>query len=429
MATAIRRVRASTRSSRLVISLMVLAIVPVMLSWVRFAATPLTVAEDGADFAVFYTAGSLVNADRADLLYDVPAFQDAYVTATGKRANQTGTLFGNSPAFAVLMAPFAALPFVAAWQVFTLLGIASLVMGAWLLGPRSGRATLGVLGLLLITKPAMSAFSSGQSIFFWFLVLALILTMIERRWLRAAGVLAGLLVLKPSLLVGVGLWWIIDRRMRRALGAAIVSAAIVVAASAAVVGDAWMAYPNGVADFADLHSSSPGMAVQFSPRGFFDLVSADLGVFASAVTLALLVLGAAFLWRLKQRGAGPEVMFGAAVFASAWMSPHFLMHDWLLLAVAIAAMHRTGRFARADLIGASAVLATLAVWSPVIAKEMMSNLGWGIQVAVVGLALATWYLFRAKSIMPRTEIVIDLTDAAMAAYGDEAATSSAVPLR
>ena len=218
---------------RIVMVALVLACVPVLVNvGARIGNAPEhgwlgsgSAGEIGNDFAVFYTAGALILDRSPELLYDMDQFQAAYAEATGKDPAAFGTMFGNPPAFAIAMAPLSLLPWEAAWIAWTVVGLAALALALKALGLNG---VLPIWGIVLLSPLGYLAVTSGQSSFAWLLVVALVFFMLDRGSVTGAGLVAGLLIVKPPLLVGLGLWWVLDRRMRPALAAAGLSASAVV---------------------------------------------------------------------------------------------------------------------------------------------------------------------------------------------------------
>ncbi len=150
----------------------------------------------------------------------------------------------------------------------------------------------------------------------------------DRRFL--AGLAAGLLLYKPQLLLGLGLWWLFDvRRFWPALAGLAVT-------GMALAGLSWAVLPAETAewlrrlpdiarydafDFYNLHN----------PRGFGALLTDNKRV-GDWVGLAGLGVAVGWLWRFRRRHAADDrLVFAAAVFTTLWGSPHTMTYEWALV--------------------------------------------------------------------------------------------------
>lgn len=379
--------------------LAMLACVPVAAWWVAWIVDiPDSGASSGAtafgvadDFGVFYTSGLLVVEGETGVLYDIEAFRVEFTTVMN-RPPQSNTAFANAPAFALLMAPFSVVPWETAWAIWTVLGIGALALGLRFLGVR--RAALGAV-VLLLSFPAFLAVNSGQSTFFWFCLVSAIVLAFKADARLVGGALAGLLILKPPLALGFGLWWLIDRRMHRTLIAAASSAVVVVVVSLPFVGKTWLEYPAAIFRFADMHASTEAQTAQFSPWGFTDLLFPGHQALAASVGVASSVVAVlAFIMFFRRHRDEWPLLFAASIFATLWISPHVLPYDWTLLAISLILLWQA-RGALADSwIRAGIVLALVSLWSLPIAVGMTRELGWAIQIAVPTLGLVAWFIAR-----------------------------------
>lgn len=379
--------------------LAMLACIPVGAWWVAWVvdipqngvlggATAFGVADD---FAVFHTSGTLILDGDVGLLYDVEAFRDRFADNTSAIV-RSNTAFANTPAFALVMAPYALFSWQTAWIIWTVLSLGALVLGLRLLGvPRFVRGA----GILLLTFPAFLAVNSGQSTFFWFCILAAVFLSLQRGSNVLAGVLAGLLILKPPLLIGLGLWWLIDRRKHKTLFTAAVSAIAVVIVSAPFVGRAWIEYPFAALRFADMHAGSGAQEVQFSPWGFIDLLWPGHQVAATAFGVAAAILGVvAFVTFFRRHRDEWPLLFAAAIFATLWISPHVLPYEWVLLALPLIVLWQYRPGSKEVWLRAAIVLAFIGLWSLPVTVRMTNGLGWAVQLAVPTLAVVVWFIAR-----------------------------------
>jgi hypothetical protein len=201
----------------------------------------------GADFSAFYWAGHAVTHGRAEQLYDIEA-QAAFLDALRAPAPSSAEVhaFVSPPYWALFFAPFGVLPYPAALTVFwalslALLGLNVRALSAELpaldaLGPPGRRVALAI-GFF----PCLFSFLNGQTSLLLLTPLTLFFVLLRRREDLWAGLVLGLLAVKPQLafgpvllLVGAGRW--------RALAGAALSAAAWLALGIALL-------PQAMADY------------------------------------------------------------------------------------------------------------------------------------------------------------------------------------
>ncbi len=285
----------------------------------------------GLDFVNFWSAGKLALAGLAERGYDDLAYKSLlrewFSPATGF------TNLSYPPHLLPLLVPFAALPYFWAYALWSLLGTAAFViaiLGRW---PRPTDAPL--IAALLIAPALLSNLAFGQIALFATLLFIGAFRLLPQRPVLA-GVLLGLLTVKPQLgllvplfLIAIGAW--------RTIAAATVTTAILVALSLALFGLApwrlWLSetaaiqwsYIVSMNDFYAAHMVTPyaalwwlGLPVKAALAGQW-LASAGI-----AVTTALVARSSAE-WPLK---------VAVLALGSVMVVPYVLAHD---LAVPLAA--------------------------------------------------------------------------------------------
>lgn len=281
----------------------------------------------GTDHTAFHTAAVLLAEGRGEALYDypdLPEFARRQEQIVGK--DDFLDPFRNPPFYALLYLPTARLQYLASYCVWAVVGLLALVGGLYLMcGRRLGRP----LAWTLSFYPVFAAVSFGQNTLLSFGVFAIVFRLLqgERRYL--AGLAAGLLLFKPQLLLGLGVWWMLDvRRYWPALAG-------LAAATAAVGLLSWLAVPAETAEWVRrLPDIARYDAFAFfnlhNPRGFGALLTGDKAV-GNWFGLVGLGLAVGWLWRVWRRYRGElPVMFAAGVFATLWGSPHTMTYEWAL---------------------------------------------------------------------------------------------------
>jgi alpha-1,2-mannosyltransferase len=306
----------------------------------------------GTDHTAFHTAAALLADGRGDVLFDYPdliEFRTRQEEITGK----PGFLdpYRNPPFYALLYLPTARLPYLASFIVWAIVGLIALVVGLILIrgtnppsptvqvkpfanarAPSYRDGPMWTLAWALSFYPTFAAVSFGQNTLLSFAAFGLAFRCLatERRFL--AGLSAGLLLYKPQLLLGLGVWWLLD--LRRAwpswLGLA-ATGSVFMAISVVFVHDETREWVHRLPDIArydafefyNLHNC----------RGFGALLLGDKAA-GNWFGLAGLALSVGWLgWMWKQHGSNVRIMFAAAVFATLWGSPHTMTYEWALVVI------------------------------------------------------------------------------------------------
>ncbi len=295
------------------------------------------------DFTIFYTAGKSIIEGRGRQLYDVDmqfAIQREFASEVKHRENPLP--FNHPPFEALLFAPLARLPYVAAYLVWAVFNIA-LILGFWiLLRPRlpSLHGFLPALPLLAMFAffPVSMALLQGQDSILLLLLYGLAFCALATGRAFVAGACLGLALFKFQLVLPFVLVLLI-RRQWRAIAGFIVTAFALLLVSATVVG--WsgvMAYPGFV-----LRLSRSGAQAGIYPRDMPNLRGLVAGslhfeglpaaLLIVATSIALLAL-AAYWWRV-QPGRQFSLGFSLCLTVTTMVSYHLLVHDLSLLILPI----------------------------------------------------------------------------------------------
>ena len=285
------------------------------------------------DFISYWAAGRLGLAGQAPLAYDFAAHRAVELQAT----LVAGLPFGYPPAFLLLAAPFAALPYPPAavlWVVLT--------WAAYALSVR--RWSRHAFWLAMAMPPLLINAVTGQA---GFLVAALFIagmTLLPRRPL-AAGILLGLIVLKPQLGLVIPFALAAGREWRAFLGAFLAAAGLLLL-GLLVFG--WQSYAAWLHN-AGLYSSvvAEGLAGWQRMASVYAALRFDgLGAVPAWIAQAVLGLGAlaaaCLIWR---RSADRNARAAALAAATALASPYLFGYDLLLLVMPLGWLVARGRHA------------------------------------------------------------------------------------
>lgn len=287
------------------------------------------------DFSAFYAAGHVVATGLGAHLYDPGTMRAAEYAAAGRQVGGSGLLmYFNPPFFALLYWPLTNVSLQHAYQLWTVLNAALLVLNCWLLIrltpalPRRWRLVL-VIGYLTL-YPLTFGLRLGQFSLILQASWAAGALLLEQHRDRSAGLAFSLLLIKPELLIPAGLFLVLKRRWQSFITLVPVALAAV-ALSIAVVGlPGALHYPGFVLGSTASNGSgvAPNLMIDYSGT-----IAAAFGHGASvtrplaSAALALLSLGAvAYL-------AGPPGRSRSAALAPAEVATRF-RGEWLALSLA-----------------------------------------------------------------------------------------------
>lgn len=281
------------------------------------------------DFSVFHQAGILANAGHAADAYD-----DGKMIATQHAAFPGSTLrlpWNYPPTFQLLLMPFGALPYVAAWLVWSCLlyGCYTLLM-AKLVQDARRRAFL-----LLAPGVAVNLFFGQNGVLSTVLMGGGVLLLGSRPIL--AGVLLGMLAYKPQLALLAPLALIAGREWR-ALAAATASQAALAALSVAVLGvEPWTGFLHKATHPAAVLASSSDWRAVPSIMTFAKTIG--LSEQASAVchwTIAALAAASVqwIWWNTRDHFIRLAVLAAATLL----MTPYLRGYDLALMTLPIAVL-------------------------------------------------------------------------------------------
>jgi hypothetical protein len=344
----------------------------------------------GTDHSAFHTAAVLLAEGRGDVLFDYPDLP-AFQTRQDELVGKPGFLdpYRNPPFYALLYRPTASLSYLASYAVWAVVGLLILVGGLrFVRGTGIGRP----LAWAVAFYPVFAAVSFGQNTLLSFGAFSLVYAAVTRDRRFLAGVAAGLLLYKPQLLLGLGLWWLFDVRRYWPAIAGVATTGVLLA------GLSWVALP---AETADWVGRLPDIArydrFEFynlhNPRGFGDLLTGSRRV-GSAIGLVGLLLAVRWLWRFRRRhGGDSRLAFAAAVFATLWGSPHTMTYEWALAVLPAVILWDVRPDRRPEWVRLFAVAWVVLFVSTPLTKAQVGLMGVAVQVSVPVMA---WVAIRAE---------------------------------
>jgi hypothetical protein len=308
----------------------------------------------GRDFLNLWMYGVAVGEPDPARFYDIFTYNDELAKMLG--AGYPGQNWPNPPTALVVMAPFGLLSYFPA--LFAWCAVSAL---AFYLAGRREVADWRTLVVVLVSPAALLCVLSGQSSFLTLAALLAIFAWLDKRPVLA-GILIGLLTVKPQLgilfpfaLAASGRW--------RVFAAAAVTAIALFAASLALGGvEGWHAYITKAMPLQrEVLSDSAGTAVPFQPTIFMNvraLVGNRIGemIQLAFAASAVLAVTAAFRYR---RDSDPRRLQALFFACTASASPYMGAYDLLPLTFAAVAL-----LAEEKLDATGRRLAQLVFWMP-----------------------------------------------------------------
>ncbi len=344
----------------------------------------------GRDFLNFWMYGRAALLPEPGRWYDVVLYQRELAGLLG--ADYPGQNWSYPPSIMLIAAPFGLLGYMQALLIWTLLGLAVFIAVA-----RNHFGDMRVLAALVFSPAAVFCLISGQSSLLTAAMLIGIFAWLDRRPV-AAGVLIGLLTLKPQLgllfpvlLIASGRW--------RVFAAAAVTTLALAAFSAALFGpQVWIDFVLKALPTQNLVLADPqAIATPFYPTVFMNLrgIGASYTV-AMAVQLGFsLAAAGAVAWVCRRRRDADPQLLAALFFACAIAAvPYLLSYDTLALTFAALGLLAAGNLDRQG-----RLLARLAYWLPLLQIALGSLHIPG--PALIAPAFAGYILLRLKASPPR----------------------------
>ena len=301
----------SVRPSRWVVrGLLASATVAMVLGWFGLHSL-----DNKADWLAFYAAGKFLLDGRIHQIYDPQVIQAWQAPIIGDFVIR----FLYAPAFSILYLPLALLPLQAARYFWLLIGIGAGVLAARFCTRWSALSfPVSVLSLLAFAPFAYSL-AVGQMSPITLLLFVLIAGLEwQERGGYLPGVLAGLALFKPQLLIPLVIFWLFRRRWRSLSG--LVVMAVVVAFVSFLVS------PHGSLEFLRTSLEFFNLSVAASESGAnasFFAISPWIGVLVAIGVLVVLF----FTWQRGSNRYSHAMLWLTPVL----VSPYIVTYDLLLL--------------------------------------------------------------------------------------------------
>jgi hypothetical protein len=314
------------------------------------------------DFLHEWVGGHIVRGASRDRLYDPDYFvaveHDAALLGFRLRRDRYIPMV-YPPVYYLLVSPLAALPYREAAWLWTALTLAAFAVAASLLARELGddrrlegpepaparvRRMAGIMALPFAVAfvPFAENLVSGQKATFWLLIFTVTLIALRRGRPFVAGLVFGVLAVKPQLALVVPAALLVKGQWRFAIGAGL-TASVAVLLSLAMGHELAAAYVRFAAEAGDFIRRQPDYLHRVHGLyGFFTLLSGEPTPsvrYATLVAVALVACWVARLLRGPIDTASPRflVQFSGLVLATLLVSPHLLTYDLTVLLLPFAA--------------------------------------------------------------------------------------------
>jgi Glycosyltransferase family 87 len=339
----------------------------------------------GRDFLNFWMYGHAATLPDPGRWYDAAVYQHALADLLGP--GYPGQNWSYPPTIMLIAAPFGQLGYLPALAIWTLLGIVVVLIAA-----RRLVADRRTLFALIVSPAAVFCIISGQSSLISAAMLIGIFAWLDRRPLLA-GLLIGLLTLKPQLGLLIPFLLIASGRWRVFIVAGVTAAALAALAAALFGVDSWIAFITQGLPTQNLVMADPeGIATPFFPTVFMNLRGIGLP-YAAAMAVQLcftLAAAAAIVWAFRYRAdADPRLLFALFAACAVAAVPYLLVYDTMILTIAVLSLAAYGLLDRPG-----TWMARLVFWLPLL------QIGLGnLHIPGPGLiapAVALYFVMRLK---------------------------------
>lgn len=340
----------------------------------------------GRDFLNFWMYGRAAWLPDPGRFYDPALYNSALFAMLGN--DYPGQNWSYPPSNMLIAAPFGLLGYLVALALWTAIG---LTLFTAVLRRRLPDAKM--LVPVLLSPAAFFCLISGQSSFITAAMLLTIFAFLDRRPI-VAGILIGLLTIKPQVGLLFPFMLIASRRWRVFFSAAVTTLALVAITAALFGPQIWIDFVTKGLPVQNIVLADPRLvATPFYPTVFMNVRGLDAS-YATAMTVqsvfSIAAIGAV-VWAFRvRRDADPWLLMALFFACSLSASPYMLAYDTLPLTCAAVALLGAGK-----LEGIGSRLAQLAFWLP--ALQLALGMFHIPGPALVAPSFAAWLVMRLRA--------------------------------
>lgn len=325
--------------------------IAVLILWISYAITILL--GDGygtfnlkgelacADHLAFYSAAQSIRQGHSERVYDYPAMR-TYQNEMFPGRWYSLEAFRNPPFFAYLYFPTAFWSYPASAWFWSGVYLLALMLGTrWVLNALPAEPRIpywSTLTWLLSFYPVFCAFTYGQNTLLSYLIFGGTYVLLARERPFLAGMVAGLLWIKPTLLLGLGVWCLIDIRKKWSCALGFLLATVGLGLISSLPNPIlWEGFVTSLpinARYTDFEQWK-----MHNPLAFWRLALPEelwsgarpWHLALSALVSLAVILGFYRLWQVQRDNL--PVMYGAVIFMTLLATPHALIYEWAILGI------------------------------------------------------------------------------------------------
>jgi hypothetical protein len=280
------------------------------------------------DFVAFWAAAKLAISDQAAAAYDIAIVTKMQLTAVSSIGGQYTWAY--PPSYFLLIVPLALFSYATAAYIWMFTTLALYLGGIRAILPRWSAA------LAAAASPfALWTFYSGQNGFLTAALIAGILALLDRRPI-AAGILLGLLTVKPQLGIAFPLILILTGRWRVFIAAALTAVILALASYLVFGAETWSAFLDAIQHQAGavLDRGEVAFRKQQTVHALIRLFgSSDATAWAVHIAVALAALGfTAWLWL---RPIDDRLKKAALAMTALLATPYLFIYDLPILSIPV----------------------------------------------------------------------------------------------
>jgi hypothetical protein len=284
------------------------------------------------DHMAFYSGANLILDGRGEVMYDYAllGFEQRRLIGLPGEENRPLTAIRNPPFYFLLYTPTARLPYIASFWIWSIISLGMLYLGFRCLGVE--RPWIAIAWATSF-YPVFATISFGQNSLLSFAILCAVYLLLKRDRPYTAGMVAGLLSFKPTVMLGLLLWWFLDvRRYWRCWLGLMVTGAILLVITLIFVRkefEVFLAILSEIAayDRDDFYNHHTLRAFW----GYFFGDNKPIGLKFGLVSSCILVFCFLFFW-YRYRKCLP-IIYGGLIYFTLMASPHALVYEWTLILI------------------------------------------------------------------------------------------------
>lgn len=276
----------------------------------------------GGDFSVFYIAGQMVSKERYDTLYQADTFAAAREKIFSPLGD--GKLFFNYPPTAFLLfLPMSKLPYMPAYSLWIILMLTGTALTVYAF-TRSKQLTAAAL----LSPAFLWCIITGQIGFLTTIIMGSGLYMLTKGHKMTAGMVLGLLIIKPHVALALPICLIATKQWRTILGGIISSVTLVLISLHLFGPEPWTALATQLSNNVTDHLSAHGGIAERIPTLFVTMMrltnTETISMSIHALGAIIAIVATAYIWR---KSSDTTARLITLFITPALISPYYFDYD------------------------------------------------------------------------------------------------------